>query len=189
VRRPKQTITADFGKVKLGDQEVPGIFSQIRIRGGVRFDEVFVPGASGKSRQPLGYEPAEVTVSLRLPNDHVSTPYDKLAQITSMFQSVDDRAKPRVYRIVNKHVAAWRIREVVFKELSSDEDTNDDTIRAELHFEEWRPVVTQTESRATVTQDTGGAKEAFAAPLSSGGNVAMANKTTGAASQDDDRVV
>ena len=36
VRRPKQTITADFGKVKLGDQEVPGIFSQIRIRGGVR---------------------------------------------------------------------------------------------------------------------------------------------------------
>ena len=79
----------------------------------------------------MGYESAEghrfVAASERSCIDVVPTSW---LQITSMFQSVDDRAKPRVYRIVNKHVAAWRIREVVFKELSSDEDTNDDTIRA-----------------------------------------------------------
>ena len=49
----RQVITADFGRVKLGDTELPGIFTQIRIKGAVRLDQVFVPGSSGKA-QPMG---------------------------------------------------------------------------------------------------------------------------------------
>lgn len=182
----RQIITADFGKVKVGDLELPGVFTQMRIRGAVRMDQVFVPGASGKARQPMGFDPAEVSLSIRLVNDRHGTPYDKLAQIAGLFRSVDEAAKPRVYRIVNKHVEAWKIRDVIFANLTSVEDNQSDTIQAELTFEEYRPVVVRAEARATVSEDNAGIEEAFATEAEAA--APSASKPVGAAAVDDDEV-
>lgn len=181
----RQVITADFGTVKLGDRELPGIFTRLSIRGQIRTDSVFVPGASGKSLQPLGFEPASVSLSIRLVNDARSTPYEKLAMLTAIFYATDDEAKPRVYRIVNKHTRAWNIRDVVFRELQSDEDNASDIIDVVLQFEEYRPVVIEKEARARTSGTPSGTQEAFAhsAPA-----VRASSKPVGQAARDDDEV-
>jgi hypothetical protein len=182
----RQVITADFGRVKLGDTELPGIFTQIRIKGAVRLDQVFVPGSSGKARQPMGFEPAAVSLTIRLTNDRKSTPYEKLAQLTSLFQSVDEAAKPRVYRLINKHTEAWRIRDVIYTELKTSEDNQSDTIQAELEFEEYLPVVVRAEERAQQSVEAEGADEAFAG--SPEASEESTSKPVGAAAVDDDEV-
>ncbi len=182
----RQVITADFGKVQVGGQELPGVFTRMTIRGQLRTDSVFVPGASGKSRQPLGWEPATVSLSVRLTNDHRSTPYEKLAKIAALFYGTDNEGKPRVYRLINKHAHAWKIREVLFLELQSDEDNNSDYIDVVLHFEEYRPVVIEKEARARRSGEPSGTQQAFArqTPASS----ASPSKPVGQAARDDDEV-
>ncbi|MGI6542974.1 MAG: hypothetical protein ACOX44_07935 [Limnochordia bacterium] len=182
----RQIITADFGRVKLGDVELPGVFTQIRIKGALRLDQVFVPGSSGKARQPMGFEPAKVSLTIRLPNDRKSTPYEKLAQLTALFQSVDEAAKPRVYRLINKHTEAWRIRDVIYAELTTSEDNQSDTILAELEFEEYLPVVVRAEARAQQADELGGAEDAFASSAEASDE--GTSKPVGAAAADDDEV-
>lgn len=183
----RQTITADFGKVRLGGTELPGVFHSMRVKGSIRMDEVKVPGASGKSKQPLGFEDGEVTITVVLLNDNKSTPYAKLKTLVSLFRRTDDHAKPMVYEMVNKHTEAWGIRRVVFKDITSSEGNSSDTIQADMSFVEYVPVMVQTEQRATATRTPQpGTDKAFATTSQQAGGAAK--KTASSPAVDDDRV-
>lgn len=144
----RQVITDDIGQVKVGDVILPGVMESLEVEGRLRVDEIEVPGRSGRSKQPQGFEDAVVTLRLRLLTDDESTCYDKCARIVKLFQSTDRYARPFVCRLVNRHTALWGIREVLFKELRTAEDNRDDTVRVEIVFEEYRPVVVRAEEAA-----------------------------------------
>ena len=141
-------ITDDFGQVKLDGQLLPGIFQGVEVSGALRVDEQEVPGRSGRPKQPLGFDCATITLRLKLPTDENYTCYDRLAALCRLFRAVDDKARPYVRRIVNKHCQAWGITQVVFKELRTTEDNIYDYILADLVFTEWQPVVVRKEEAA-----------------------------------------
>ncbi|MCR4443479.1 MAG: hypothetical protein NUV48_15200 [Peptococcaceae bacterium] len=148
----RQVITNDFGQVKVGGVILPGNIQSMEIEGGVRTDEMEVPGTSGTSKQPQGFKDALINLTLQLPTDDTSTCYEKLKTIVGILQKLDKNAKPYIYQIVNKHTAIWNIKEVIFETLRSTEDNKNDTITAELAFKEWRPVVVKSEARI-LTED------------------------------------
>lgn len=141
-------ITDDVGFVKLGGVLLPGIFEGCEIRGNVKLDEIDVPGQSGKSTQPMGFEDAVIVLKLRLNNEGGSSPYEKARTIVGLFRRMDKNAKPYVYRIVNKLASIWGIKEVIFKELVTYDANADDTLRAELTLREYKPVIVKKEAMA-----------------------------------------
>lgn len=142
----RHVITEDVGRMKLDGRLLPGVPERLEVQGEVRVDREQIAGQSGSAKQPLGFEDAEITLVLRLPTDDQSTCYDKIAELASIFRSVDSMARPHVFRIVNKHVAAWGIGDVVFAGLKTAEDNEDDSARAELRFVEFRPVLVKKEA-------------------------------------------
>ncbi|WP_334110588.1 LysM peptidoglycan-binding domain-containing protein [Thermodesulfitimonas autotrophica] len=156
----REIITDDFGQVKLGEQVLPGVIQQIEIECNVRVDMEEVPGQSGSSKQPQGYEDAKITIRIVLPTDEESNCYSKVAELERSFKKVDSQAKPYVYRIVNKHAAARGISQVVYQGLRTTEGNGDDTITAEISLLEFKPVVVKTEQitakKATTAQPADG---------------------------------
>ncbi|MDI3547882.1 MAG: hypothetical protein PWR10_1534 [Halanaerobiales bacterium] len=141
-------ITDDFGKIKLGDHELPGIYESMRITGSIKIDKVDIPGSSAGGKQPLGYNEPEIVLSLKLTTDNETDCYEKTKTLTNIFQNTDENAKPYIYTIINKHTEAWNISEVIFDYLKTFDTNKDNTIMAELHFQEYKPIIVEKESRA-----------------------------------------
>lgn len=164
----RKVITKDFGQLKVGDTLIPGVFERLEVQGEVAVDEVDVLSESGTSKQPHGFKDASIGIALRLQNDDNSTPYDKLQVIVRVFQKVDASARPFIYRIVNQHTAIWGIKDVVFQGLTSSEDNQDDTIRVQLSFTEYRPTVVKSEAMAKTNTDKANTKTGFAQTRAAG---------------------
>ncbi|MDR3561910.1 MAG: hypothetical protein P4N59_10815 [Negativicutes bacterium] len=142
------TITEDIGQVKLGNSILPGIFASMEVYGKLKIDEKQVPGSSGKRKQPLGFDDAEIALKLRLQSDNNSDCYTKAQQIVGIFHTVDSQAKPYVYRIVSKLTDMWNIREVLFEDLRMVDDNKDDTLRVDITLTEYRPALVLAEAKA-----------------------------------------
>lgn len=140
-------ILIDDGQVKVGDIVLPGIYQDLEIRKAVALDEQSVPGRSGSSKQPLGFEDGEVTLLLLLVDDDDGDRANKLRAIVDVFQAQDSQARPLVYSVASPMLEAWRISQVVFRELRSHESSEWDGLEAECVFVEHRPV-TQKKERA-----------------------------------------
>lgn len=148
----RAVVTDDVGQVKLGGLLLPGVFQSIEVVGALRIDQPQVEGQSSSPKQILGYDDATITLRLLLLTDDDSTAYDKLKVMAGLFKSVDKAAKPYVYRLVNKHCAAWGITDVIFKGAQSSDDNQRDTVQMQLDFCEYKPVVVKQEAIVN-TQD------------------------------------
>lgn len=142
----RMDITNDLGQIKLGNTLLPGVYDSCEIQGGVKLDEIDVPGQSGQSTQPQGFEDATITLRLRLINDNTSSPYDKAQTIIKLFRSMDSLAKPYVYNIVNPMTRLWGIREVIFTDLRISDSNRTDIIEAEIVLREYKPAMIKKES-------------------------------------------
>jgi hypothetical protein len=141
-------LTWEDGVVKIDGQELPGILFDLSVDCRLRFDEQDVDAQSGKKRTPLGWEDAEVGISLNLTTeDDGDDCYDKLAVINGIFRSHDARANPKVFNVDNRHLLARGVSELIFSGLSSVESEEDDSIVASLSFVENNPPVIKTESK------------------------------------------
>uniref|UniRef100_C6E6Q0 Uncharacterized protein n=1 Tax=Geobacter sp. (strain M21) TaxID=443144 RepID=C6E6Q0_GEOSM len=148
------------GEVRLGGELLPGVFVDQSIRGAVRFDESKKDSQSGHHKTPLGFEDADIVITLDLLTDDTSDCYKKLAAINKVFRE-DRKANPKVYAVQNRHCAARGIRDVVFCALDSFESSDDDVISAALSFKEHLPPVIRREKQATATK-VAGAKQGAA---------------------------
>lgn len=147
----RKDITNEAGAIKLGDTLLPGVFTSIEVDGKLRIDEKEVPGQSGKSKQPLGFEDAKISLKLRLITDEETDCYDKAAVLVNLFQTVDKQAKPYVYRIVNRLLELWHITEVLFEDIKIRDNKGSDTLQADLSFTEYKPALVAVEAKAEVT--------------------------------------
>lgn len=151
--RPR--LTFEHGQVRLGDAPVPGILKRHRIRSAVRFDEAEQDGLSGKAKIPMGWEDADIQLTVELLTDDKDSCYDKLAALNGIFRGVDSKGNPLVLAVENVHCMARGVRRVVFAGLDSDESDQDDVITANLHFVEHVPAVTRVENRVTAAGAAG----------------------------------
>lgn len=158
----REIVTDHIGDIKLGGTLLPGIFESIEVTGRVKRDSVPLAGVSGSSTQPMGYEDATITLRVRLVNDDKSRAIDKMRTLVQVFKKTDDQARPYLYRITNELTQVWGIREVIFEELRSRASNQDDTLWADLVFQEYRPVLVQKETRAAQSRTDAGAKQGFA---------------------------
>lgn len=140
-------ITDDFGKIRLGDHEIPGIFESMRITGSIKIDKADIPGSSGGGKQPLGYNEPEIVLTIKLDTDNNLDCYEKTKILTGIFQNTDENAKPYIYNIVNKHTDAWNISEIIFNYLKTNDTNKSNAIFAELHFQEYKPIIVDKENR------------------------------------------
>ena len=138
-------LTFEHGEVRLDNELVPGILQNLRVSGKVRFDEQEVDGGSGKKKTPQGWEDCSVSFSLILTNDEDSSCYDKLQEVTRLFNMPDDKANPKVLTVTNRHLLARGIRQVVFSRFMSSESDRTDEIMVMLGFVEHNPPIVRTE--------------------------------------------
>ncbi|MCM0757343.1 hypothetical protein M7775_02015 [Sporomusa sphaeroides DSM 2875] len=141
-------ITTSAGDVMLNDTLIPGVYQSMEVTGKLRIDEKDVPGSSGKRKQPLGYEDAEIILTVKLLTDDDTDCYEKVAKLASLFQNVDNTAKPYVYRIVNRLLDSWKIKEILFSSLRTTDDNKSNTIVAQLDFIEYKPAIVNAEAKA-----------------------------------------
>lgn len=144
-------IVFEDGRISLGGKEVPGILTELRVDGKVRFDEHKVDGNSGKTKIPQGYEDSDVMVALVLLTDDASDCYEKAAELNGLFRDTDNHANPQVLTVVNKHLRARGIKHVVFSRLETAENDKTDEIRATLAFVEHLPPIIKDEKAEAKT--------------------------------------
>lgn len=159
-------LTWEYGEVRLGGNLLPGIFVDQSIRGAVRFDESKKDGQSGKHKVPMGFEDADITITLDLTSELFSTCYEKLATITGIFRAARN-ANPKIYSVTNSHCWARGVRNVVFTGLDSYESDRDDVISVTLYFVEHLPPVIRREKQATAAKKGASAPAVKVTPAAS----------------------
>ena len=135
------------GEVRLGDFVVPGILRSQTVRGAVRFDDVKQEGHSGTTKKAMGWDDADISLSLDLVTDETMDCYARLESINAVFRRYDKHADPMVYTVVNRHLRARGVDQVVFAGLESTESDKEDVIACTLHFVEHNPPIVAVEKQ------------------------------------------
>jgi len=149
-------LTIEHGEVRLDNKIVPGILKEMNIAGEVRFDEAEQDAHSGKTKTPLGWKDSDISLIMQLKTDFKSNCYEKLNDLNAIFRGTDNGANPKVYDVVNAHVMARSIEQVVFSGLASGETNENDVILASLNFVEHIPPVVQKESQVAASDQAKG---------------------------------
>lgn len=142
-----ETIDIDDGQVRLGDTLIPGVFSRLEVYGDVVYDEIKTKGHSAAKRQIVGYDDQEIELELLLTTGPEQSSYDKLAVLSKLFYSIDRSSAPKVYTILHPHTTARGISQVTFAGMDSEEDNSRDTIRVNLDFVEFNPIIVTAEKQ------------------------------------------
>ncbi len=148
-------LTFEDGIVRIDGEELPGILSDLRVSGQVRFDEQQVDKSSGKKKTPQGWEDADISLTLTLLTDEAGTCYDKLEALDGWFKKTDGKANPTIFTVANRHLLARGVRRVVFSRLDSAESSQSDEIRASLAFAEHNPPIIKLERAQAKTPTPG----------------------------------
>ena len=144
-------ITFEDGIVTLDGEEIKGLLQSLKVGNKVRFDEAKVDGASGKKKTPQGFEDATINMDFLLLTEFEGTCYDKLDTLNAIFKGIDNKANPKIYTVTNRHLLARGIRQIVFSNLSSQENCKTDEITATLKFIEHNPPIIRMEEAQAKT--------------------------------------
>lgn len=144
-------IYVDESTIKIGGVILPGLFKSIEIKSDALIEEQEVEGRSTKPKQATGYEDAKVSVELVLHDGPLLTKLQKLEQIQNLFKK-QGQSKPTVYEIVNEHTAARGITKVLFKNLTTKEQSKKDELTVMIEFWEYIAMtITATKSTSTTS--------------------------------------
>lgn len=152
-------LTFEDGVVRIDGEELPGILSDMRVSGKVRFDEQEVDKASGKKKTPQGWEDTDISLTLWLPTDEEGTCYDKAEILNGWFKKADGKANPQIFTVANRHLLARGVRRVVFSRLDTAENSQTDDIKATLAFVEHNPPIIKQERAVAKTPSPGDLKK------------------------------
>lgn len=122
------------------------------VRQAVIFDERRVPGRSGKVKQPVGYEDAEISVTLQLVDEEdangsvVTSALEQYGALQQTFRDRSDpvgsttaRSVPTIYSISSRMTDACGITTVVFQDIDGRESPGSTDIEVTLTFKEFDP--------------------------------------------------
>lgn len=132
-------IFVDDSSIKVSGVILPGLIKSIEVKDDARIEEQEVQGSSVKSKQAEGYEDAKVTIELILEDGPSATRKEKLEKIQNLFKKAGQE-KPIVHEIINEHTAARRVKKVIFKSLSSKEESKKEQLTVSLEFWSYNPM-------------------------------------------------
>lgn len=141
-------IYIDESTIKVGGVVLPGLFKSIEIKGDALIEEQEVEGRTSKPKQAIGYEDAKVVVELTLYDGPVLKKAQKLEVIQNLFKKKGQQ-KPIIYEIVNEHTAVRGVTKVLFKNLTTKEQSKKDELSVMIEFWEYIPMT------ITATKNTG----------------------------------
>lgn len=141
-------IYIDESTIKVGGVVLPGLFKSIEIKGDALIEEQEVEGRTSKPKQAIGYEDAKVVVELTLYDGPVLKKAQKLEVIQNLFKKKGQQ-KPTIYEIVNEHTAVRGVTKVLFKNLTTKEQSKKDELSVMIEFWEYIPMT------ITATKNTG----------------------------------
>ncbi|ADY54916.1 hypothetical protein Sgly_3128 [Syntrophobotulus glycolicus DSM 8271] len=145
-------IFVDDSSIKVSGVILPGLIKSIEVRDDALIEEQTVEGSSAKAKQAEGYEDAKVTIELILEDGPNATRKEKLDKIQNLFKKAGQE-KPVVHEIINEHTAARRVKKVIFKSLSSKEESKKEQLTVSLEFWSYNPMtITATKSKSGSSQ-------------------------------------
>lgn len=135
----------------LGSVVLPVPPAAMRIRQVLKIDEIEIKGRSGKVKQPIGYEDAEITIELELCDREegevvVETASERLQKLQKLFRSSQE-ALPQPLDIVSPLTEACGIRQALFKEFEVH-DNELDYLTCTLQLTEFTSVENQLKAQA-----------------------------------------
>jgi len=147
----RQSRNSEAMECLLGGGVLPVPPASMRIRQALKIDEIDIKGRSGKVKQPVGYEDAEISIELELCDREegdavVETARERLEQLQKLFRSSKE-SLPQPLEIVSVLTEACGIRRVLFKELEVH-DNELDFISATLRLTEFESVENQLKQQA-----------------------------------------
>lgn len=140
-------LVFEHGEVVLSGKRIDGILKSLSVTGAVRFDESKQDGASGTVKVPMGWNDADITITLDLLTDDGGTCYDRLSRLSAVFKGYDNKSNPKIYDVRNTHLLSRGVNQVVFSGLDSDESDAEDVITVRLTFVEHHPPIRKVEER------------------------------------------
>lgn len=149
------SIDKDLGLVKLGDTILPGEYQKMTVRRALRMPESSSPGRSGSTKQPQGWEDAEISLELLLAEDDDSTVRGKMETIAGLMLAADETGRPRLYTITHWLLAAYKVRQVAFVDVEGGDDNQSDLATVTLKFVEHKPPTRKIEARRARATTTG----------------------------------
>ncbi|EPR07759.1 hypothetical protein [Ruminiclostridium papyrosolvens] len=126
-------IFVDDSSIKVSGVVLPGLIKSIEVKDDALIDEQEVKGSTVKVKQATGYEDAKITIELVLEDGPKATKRDKLNKIQNLFKKAG-QTKPVVHEIINEHLAARRIKKVIFKSLGTKEENKKQQLVVSLEF-------------------------------------------------------
>lgn len=148
-------VTFENGIIELDDQALPGIFKNMSVRGQVVFDEAKQDARSGTIKKPMGWQDADISMTVQLLTDNDTTCYEKLQTLDSVFKGFDTDGNPPVFSVVNSHTFARGIEKVIFSGLNSSETDQNNVMLCNLSFTEHLPPIIKVEERNPASQTEG----------------------------------
>lgn len=147
----RQSRNSEAMECLLGGVVLPVPPASMRIRQSLKIDEIEIKGRSGKVKQPVGYEDAEISIELELcdreEGDALAlTARERLEQLQKLFRSSKE-ALPQPLEIVSVLTEACGVQRVLFKELEVH-DNELDFISATLQLTEFESVENQLKQQA-----------------------------------------
>ena len=141
--------------VSLGGVILPVPPKAMKIKQSMKIDEIEIPGRSGKVKQPIGYEDAEVTLSLEIPAIYengriVEKAPDRFKSLQNLFRASRD-SKPVAVDIASTLTDSCGIRQVLIKSVEIS-DSKMDLLTATLTLSEYESVEVQLQSQAQEIQ-------------------------------------
>lgn len=138
-------------EIKIGNVLLPGLLKSIDITGAAEVDEQELEGSSTKKKQAKGYEDAKINIELILEDGIHETKYFKLTKLQNLFRK-PGQEKPIVYNIFSKQTVARNVQQVIFKTLTSKEDSARSQIVVTMEFWEYSTMTISATKSTTQTQ-------------------------------------
>lgn len=134
----------DAGIIEIDGSPLPGALRRLSVGHAIIIDEIQIQDKDGHLKQPAGYDEGTVEIELTLYKDKDGPdPADQLAKIQEFFKQIEGQLKPKVHDIYNYHVWTRGIKQVLFRELRSEEDNQSDTISVTIILGEYIPLPVQ----------------------------------------------
>lgn len=147
----EQLVNEEQIECLIGNVTLPVPPRSMRIKQALKIDEIEIKGRSGKIKQPIGYQDAQITIDLEICNKEeggkvVETARERFEQIQGLFRPSRE-AIQEPQEIVSTLTDACGIRQVLIKELEVH-DNELDYISCTLQLTEFESVENQLKAQA-----------------------------------------
>lgn len=137
----------EAGIIKIDGQVLPGALQRLVVGHQIIIDEIEIQDKDGHLKQPAGYDEGTISIELDLlgsdADEDGDNAYEVLETIQTIFRKTEGQMKPEIHDIANIHTAARGIKQVLFKTLETESNSETNILSVRIELEEYIPLAVQ----------------------------------------------